>query len=95
MPRRTRADLKAARERALADKDTVIKRYTEGESLASVAWAYGVRDTWLRSRLIEWRVPLRTHAQAMTAWWRRRAADTESTFRRTQGHPQTPPLPDA
>ncbi|MER7043870.1 hypothetical protein ABT391_03020 [Streptomyces jumonjinensis] len=82
MPHAQPVDRAAARERVLADKDTVIKRYTEEESLASIARAYGVLDAWLTNQFITWGVPLRTHAQAMALWRQQRATDTESTFRR-------------
>ncbi|GGZ14071.1 hypothetical protein GCM10010387_02700 [Streptomyces inusitatus] len=61
MPRRTKAQKAAARERVLADRDAVIERYARGESIRSIARAYDVHAPWLGGRLTRWGIGIREH----------------------------------
>ncbi|MGW1974822.1 hypothetical protein [Streptomyces sp. NPDC001889] len=73
----------AARERVIAQRDDVTRRYTNGESLLSLAHVYNVSDSWLRDRFAEWDIPLRTRSESVKAAWRHvRKTEQVSTFRR-------------
>ncbi|GGZ25580.1 hypothetical protein GCM10010387_18910 [Streptomyces inusitatus] len=61
MPRRTPVETAAARSRVVADRATVIARYTRGDSLKAIARAYDVHAPWLVARLTRWGVELREH----------------------------------
>ncbi|WP_059005718.1 helix-turn-helix domain-containing protein [Streptomyces specialis] len=45
-------------------KEAAIRRYEEGESLASLAQSFAVSETTLRRRFTEWDIPLRAPAEA-------------------------------
>ncbi|GAA2250160.1 hypothetical protein GCM10010232_42520 [Streptomyces amakusaensis] len=64
MPSRTPAEKAAARNRVIAERNTVIARYTRGDSLKVIARAYDVHTPWLAARLTRWGVQVRTHAHA-------------------------------
>ncbi|GGZ12270.1 hypothetical protein GCM10010387_00140 [Streptomyces inusitatus] len=65
-------------------RDTVVKRYRAGESVNAIAQDYRVAWDWLGDCLTAWGVPLRTRAEAMTAW---HARQRQLTNRTTQHHP--------
>ncbi|GGZ26314.1 hypothetical protein GCM10010387_19520 [Streptomyces inusitatus] len=67
MSRRTAEEKAAARERVVADRDTVIDRYTRGESLRAIARIYDVHAPWLSARLTRWGVEVRAHNAPPTA----------------------------
>ncbi|WP_190125862.1 hypothetical protein [Streptomyces inusitatus] len=61
MPRRTPAEKAAARNRVIADRNTVINRYGQGDSLRAIARTYDVHAPWLAARLTRWGVEVRAH----------------------------------
>ncbi|GGZ15203.1 hypothetical protein GCM10010387_04370 [Streptomyces inusitatus] len=61
MPGRTKEEKATARERVIVDRDTVITRYTQGDSLRAIARTYDVHAPWLAARLTRWGVHVRPH----------------------------------
>ncbi len=61
---RTPEQRKAARERAHASRDQIIRRYRKDESMNSLASAFGVSPGWLAARFDEWGEPRRDMAAA-------------------------------
>lgn len=55
------------RQALLTDKDKVLARYRDGESLNSLSKAYGVGNTWLTAQFDEWGEPRRDRSQAGVA----------------------------
>ncbi|GAA2260015.1 hypothetical protein GCM10010232_58730 [Streptomyces amakusaensis] len=76
MPRRTPVEKAAARNRVIAERNTVITRYTRGDSLKAIARTYDVHAPWLAVRLTRWGVPVRTHAHATSHTHVHRDGDT-------------------
>ncbi|GGZ20895.1 hypothetical protein GCM10010387_12350 [Streptomyces inusitatus] len=66
-PSRTKEEKAAARERVIADRNTVIDRYTRGDSLKAIARTYDVHAPWLAARLTRWGVRVRAHNEPATS----------------------------
>ncbi|WP_329028130.1 hypothetical protein [Streptomyces sp. NBC_00690] len=62
--RRTREECDASRKRVIKAKETVIRRYRDGEPRRALADAYRVHLDWLDRRFAEWGVPFRSKAEA-------------------------------
>ncbi|MFF4748896.1 hypothetical protein ACWD5R_06390 [Streptomyces sp. NPDC002514] len=56
MPRRTRAEVRAAQAGFVESSTEVIVRYRDGESIASLARSFTVAHAWVSERLNEWGV---------------------------------------
>lgn len=68
MPRRSREELTEARNKFIANRENVIVRYNEGESVASLARSYDyVGDGWVAEQLDSWGVPRRDRSAAAVA----------------------------
>ncbi|MER6196780.1 hypothetical protein ABT234_05285 [Streptomyces sp. NPDC001586] len=67
MARMARSDMIAKREAVVKDKENVLRRYRDGESLNSLRRAYGVSWAWLTAQFDEWQEPRRGLAQAAVA----------------------------
>ncbi|MFF4750532.1 hypothetical protein ACWD5R_17970 [Streptomyces sp. NPDC002514] len=59
MPRRTRAEVRAAQAEFTDHRTDVITRYQDGESITSLARSFQVSHTWVAERLNDWGVPRR------------------------------------
>ncbi|WP_330174517.1 hypothetical protein OG875_13785 [Streptomyces sp. NBC_01498] len=64
MPRRTKEEVQAAKERFIEARADVVARYNDGESAAALAAEFGVHATWFAERLDEWEVPRRDPSAA-------------------------------
>ncbi|SDM62874.1 hypothetical protein SAMN04487981_10245 [Streptomyces sp. cf386] len=64
MTRRTRAEVDAARAEFIRQRESVVKRYNDGEPAASLAREFAVTGTWVAERLDEWGVPRRDRSAA-------------------------------
>ncbi len=66
MPKRSRAELGAARDKLIAARSEVTTRYLGGESAASLARSFGnVGEKWLADQLDAWDIPRRDRTAAM------------------------------
>ncbi|GLF94405.1 hypothetical protein [Streptomyces yaizuensis] len=68
--RRTDAKVQESKDRVLAERGAVTKRYLGGEPVSALATGYRVTEAWLRSALKDWSVPMRrrgaSHRGALT-----------------------------
>ncbi|MEW2635741.1 hypothetical protein AB0903_29910 [Streptomyces sp. NPDC048389] len=64
LPRRTKAEVTAARTQFIEQRETVVKRYQDGESAASLAESFGVSGTWVAEQFDAWGVPRRDRSAA-------------------------------
>lgn len=64
MAGRPNPEVQGARAKLIADKDNVLDRYHDGESLNSLRHAYGVGGTWLAAQFDRWGVARRDRSAA-------------------------------
>ncbi|MGW6061719.1 hypothetical protein [Streptomyces sp. NPDC055189] len=64
MPRRTKAEVEAARAAFIKARDSVIQRYQDGESAAQLSREFRVNSTWFADKLEKWGVPVRDRSAA-------------------------------
>jgi hypothetical protein len=64
LPRRTNEEVAAARAKVIAERETVVTRYRDGESMKMLAEAYEVDSTWLAGQFSEWNEPVRGRSEA-------------------------------
>lgn len=63
---RTSEEVRKARERFDRARKDVIKRYRDGESVASLARAFQIDRRWVAYRLDDWGVPRRSQSEAVS-----------------------------
>ncbi|BCM69009.1 hypothetical protein EASAB2608_04343 [Streptomyces sp. EAS-AB2608] len=64
MKRRTRAEVEAAQNNFISNRDSVITRYRAGASAASLAREFAVAPKWVGEQLENWGVPRRDRSAA-------------------------------
>ncbi|MFE5097711.1 hypothetical protein ACFRCI_47500 [Streptomyces sp. NPDC056638] len=62
--RRSKEEIQRAREAVIANRDSVVLRYTDGESLAALSREYDVNPDWLGKQFNAWNVPRRDRSAA-------------------------------